>query len=227
MKKIFLFLAVGVMLFAACKPREEGLQCNVDPDSVFGQHYVAWDFQIWYALNENDMAYNDLLSMMNIDSNVTVLGYGLKVPYSDKAAVMAEALKAVVNYIDNDTNSYMPVWQDDVDSTSTLFFAYGFEAPDMTLPVLDGTEVEKAKTYYGPSGAIEVAMVFNKDAAERWAQITRENLGRNVVVMLGADREGRVLTAPRIMGEITGGRCSVVGLTVDEACALAKILNNK
>lgn len=223
MKKVFLFLAVGVLLFAGCKPRVS----DVDPDSVFGQHYTAWDFQVWSALNDSDEAYAALLSMMDIDSNVTVLGYGLKVPFSAKAVVMTEALKAVVNYIDNDTNSYMPVWQDNVDSTSILFFIYGFDAPDMTLPILDGTEVVKAKTYYSQSGGIEVAMVFNNEAADRLARFTADNIGRNVVFMLGEDREGRVLSAPRIMCGITGGRCSVAGLTVDEAHALVKILNNK
>lgn len=223
MKKVFLFLAVGVLLFAGCKPRVS----DVDPDSVFGQHYTAWDFQVWSALNDSDEAYAALLSMMDIDSNVTVLGYGLKVPFSAKAVVMTEAIKAVVNYIDNDTNSYMPVWQDNVDSTSILFFIYGFDAPDMTLPILDGTEVVKAKTYYSQSGGIEVAMVFNNEAADRLARFTADNIGRNVVFMLGEDREGRVLSAPRIMCGITGGRCSVAGLTVDEANALVKILNNK
>lgn len=223
MKKVFLFLAVGVLLFAGCKPRVS----DVDPDSVFGQHYTAWDFQVWSALNDSDEAYAALLSMMDIDSNVTVLGYGLKVPFSAKAVVMTEAIKAVVNYIDNDTNSYMPVWQDNVDSTSILFFIYGFDAPDMTLPILDGTEVVKAKTYYSKSGGIEVAMVFNNEAADRWARFTADNIGRNVVFMLGEDREGRVLSAPRIMCGITGGRCSVAGLTIDEAHALVKILNNK
>lgn len=223
MKKVFLFLAVGVLLFVGCKPRVT----DVDPDSVFGQHYTAWDFQVWSTLNDSDEAYAALLSMMDIDSNVTVLGYGLKVPFSAKAVVMTEALKAVVNYIDNDTNSYMPVWQDNVDSTSILFFIYGFDAPDMTLPILDGTEVVKAKTYYSQSGGIEVAMVFNNEATDRWARFTADNIGRNVIFMLGEDREGRVLSAPRIMCEITGGRCSVAGLSVDEANALVKILNNK
>lgn len=223
MKKVFLFLAVGVLLFAGCKPRVS----DVDPDSVFGQHYTAWDFQVWSALNDSDEAYAALLSMMDIDSNVTVLGYGLKVPFSAKAVVMTQALKAVVNYIDNDTNSYVPVWQDNVDSTSILFFIYGFDAPDMTLPILDGTEVVKAKTYYSQSGGIEVAMVFNNEAADRLARFTADNIGRNVIFMLGQDREGRVLSSPRIMCEITGGRCSVAGLTVDEAHALVKILNNK
>ncbi len=37
MKKVFLFLAVGVLLFAGCKPRVS----DVDPDSVFGQHYTC------------------------------------------------------------------------------------------------------------------------------------------------------------------------------------------
>lgn len=224
MKKVFLFFALGVLLFTGCKPNVT----DVDPDSVFGEHYDAWDFQIWYALNDSDLAYMKLLSMMNIDSTVSVLGYGLQLTSADTAAVMAQALEACMNYGDRDTTHvYKPVLLQAVDCYPVLLFAYGIAAPDTEQPILFGSEVVSAKTCYNRSGAIEVAMTFNKEAADRWAQITDENIGRNVVIMLGDDREGRVLSAPRIMSQITGGRCSVAGLSIDEAHALAKILNRK
>lgn len=228
MKKALLVVAAGLMLLSGCNHIQTTLQCDVDPDEVFGQHYDAWDFQIWYALNENDEAFRAILSTMDIDSNVTILGYGLMVQNADTAAVMAKAIEACSNYIDRDTNVYMPVWQDNVDNTSTLLFTYGFAAPDMEEPLLYGTEVELAQAQHTGVSGNELAIVFNREAAERWAQITHDGIGRNVVIMLGADREGRVLSAPRIMGEVTGGRCSVTGdFSDDETCALAAILNNK
>ena len=76
MKKALLFIAMGMLLFAACKPKDKDveLRCDVNPDDVFGQQYTAWDFQVWSTLNDSDEAYAALLSMMDIDSNVTVLG---------------------------------------------------------------------------------------------------------------------------------------------------------
>lgn len=224
MKKTVLCLALGVLLFAGCKPRVT----DVDPDSVFGKHYTAWDFQILCALNDNDEAYTALLSMMDIDSNVNNLGYGLGVDPADSAKIMAKALDACGKYVDIDTlQSYLPVWQQTDYGMAILLFSYGIEAPDMTLPIFDGMDIKLARTYYDKAGGVEVAMVFDKEAAERLARFTADNIGRNVIFMLGDDREGRVLSAPRIMCGITGGRCSVAGLTVDEANALVKILNNK
>ncbi len=224
MKKVFTLLAVGVMLFAGCKPRVT----DVDPDSVFGQHYTAWDFQVWSTLNDSDEAYAALLSMMDIDSSVNDIGYGLQVSPADTTEVMAKALDACRIYADIDTSQcYMPVWQQINDVKLVLLFAYGFNEPDTEMPILFGSEVKNARTYYDKAGGIEVAMVLNNEAADQWARFTADNIGRNVIFMLGQDCEGRVLSSPRIMCEITGGRFSVAGLTVDEAHALVKILNNK
>ncbi len=224
MKRVILHLAVGVMLFSGCKP----MVTDVDPDSVFGQHYTAWDFQVWSTLNDSDEAYAALLSMMGIDSSVNDIGYGLQVAPANMEAVMAKALDACGVYADIDTSqSYIPVLQQTNDIDPVLLFAYGFHYPDTDVPILFGSEVENVRTYYDKAGSIEVSMVFNKDAADQWARFTADNIGRNVIFMLGQDREGMVLSAPRIMCEITGGRCSVAGLSVDEAHALVKILNNK
>ena len=224
MKRVILLLAVGVMLFSGCKP----MVTDVDPDSVFGQHYTAWDFQVWSTLNDSDEAYAALLSMMGIDSSVNDIGYGLQVAHANMEAVMAKALDACGVYADIDTTQcYIPVLQQTDDVKPILLFAYGFHDPDTEIPILSGSEVENVRTYYDKAGSIEVSMVFNKDAADRWARFTADNIGRNVIFMLGQDREGMVLSAPRIMSGITYGRCSVAGLSVDEAHALVKILNNK
>ena len=224
MKRVFLFLAVGAMLFAGCNPRV----ADVDPDSVFGQHYTALDFQVWSTLNGSDEAYAALLSTMGIDSIVDNIGYGLQAAPADMAAVMARALDACRDYVDMDTSRcYTPVWLQTDGCKPVLLFAYGFHDPDTEMPLFIGTEVDNARPYYDKAGGIEVAMVLNKEAADRWARFTADNIGRNVVFMLGQDCEGRVLSAPRIMCGITGGRCSVAGLTVDEAHALVKILDNK
>lgn len=225
-----LFIAVaGLIAMAGCKTQDSRIQCDVDPDSVFGEHYDAWDFQIWYVLNDSDSAYNTLLSMMNIDSSVSDLGFGLRVAPADTAAVMVKALDACMDYVDkvDALHAYIPVWLQDEVCMPILLFTYGIAAPDTETPILLGSEVASAKTYYDRSGAIEVAMTFKKEAADRWAQITDENIGRNVAIMLGEDREGRVLSAPMIMAQITGGRCSVSGLSIDEACALAQILSER
>lgn len=224
MKKVFIFLAVSVLLLAGCKSKVT----DVDPDSVFGQHFTAWDFQVWSTLNDSDEAYASMLSMMDIDSSVNNIGYGLQVHPADMAAVMAKAISACADYVDKDASqSYKPIWQQADDINPVLLFAYGFHEPDTEVPILIGSEVESARIYFDKAGGVEVAMVFNEEATNRWARFTADNIGRNVILMLGQDLEGRVLSAPRIMCGITGGRFSVAGLTVDEANALVKILNNK
>ena len=151
MKKVLTLLAVGVMLFAGCKPRVT----DVDPDSVFGQHYTAWDFQVWSTLNDSDEAYAALLSMMDIDSSVNDIGYGLQVSPADTTEVMAKALDACRIYADIDTSQcYIPVWQQINDVKLVLLFAYGFNEPDTEMPILFGSEVKNARTYYDKAGGI-------------------------------------------------------------------------
>ncbi|MCB0509906.1 MAG: protein translocase subunit SecD, partial [Bacteroidetes bacterium] len=59
--------------------------------------------------------------------------------------------------------------------------------------------------------------------ANKWAQITGENVGKQIAIVL----DNKVFSAPNVNGQITGGRSSITGLDdFDEAKDLANILKS-
>lgn len=48
---------------------------------------------------------------------------------------------------------------------------------------------------------------FSEQGAEKWATMTRDNVGRNIAILL----DGKVYSAPRLMEEIKNGECMISG----------------
>ncbi|MDX1903609.1 MAG: protein translocase subunit SecDF [Thermonemataceae bacterium] len=90
-------------------------------------------------------------------------------------------------------------------------------------PLLGGDVVENAFRDYDPQKGYGVTMIMNIKGAQDWAKITKENIGKQVAIVL--DRG--VYSAPVVQGEITGGNSSISGnFTLEEAQDLATILKS-
>ena len=89
---------------------------------------------------------------------------------------------------------------------------------------LDGGVVTDAREEYSQHGAsAEVSMVMNASGARTWARMTADNVGRSIAIVL----DGYVYSAPRVNGEIEGGRSSITGqFTIQEAKDLADVLKS-
>ncbi|MDR1679805.1 MAG: hypothetical protein LBR81_08535 [Prevotellaceae bacterium] len=62
---------------------------------------------------------------------------------------------------------------------------------------------------------------LNKEAAEEWARITRDNISRNLAIVM----DGKVLMYPRVNAEITGGKMAISGnFNSDELLLIKSIL---
>ena len=71
------------------------------------------------------------------------------------------------------------------------------------------------------SGSYEVSMTMNSDAAAKWAKMTRDNVGKQVAIVL----DDQVYSFPTVHTPIEGGRSSITGnFTVEEAKEIAKKL---
>jgi SecD/SecF fusion protein len=79
------------------------------------------------------------------------------------------------------------------------------------------------KDYNQQSGGMPlISMSMNTEAAQKWKNITRENRGKCVAVVM----DNMVYSAPRVNGEIGGGQSQITGNFTDaEADALAAILS--
>jgi SecD/SecF fusion protein len=88
--------------------------------------------------------------------------------------------------------------------------------------VLTGDVVTDArKDVDRQSNTYEVSMQMNSEGASQWAQVTKANIGKFVAIVL----DNTVYSAPRVNGEISGGRSQITGnFSAKEAGDLANIL---
>ena len=89
---------------------------------------------------------------------------------------------------------------------------------------LDGGVVTDARVQYGNSGGSpQVSMSMNTEGANIWARMTKENIGRQIAIVL----DGMVYSYPNVQNEITGGSSQITGnFTLEEAEDLANVLKS-
>jgi SecD/SecF fusion protein len=89
---------------------------------------------------------------------------------------------------------------------------------------LTGKYVKNARPIMDPgTGQPEIEFTLNDEGAALFADVTKENVGRYLAIIL----DGEVKSAPVIKGQIPGGRGVIEGdFTVEEAYDLASVLMN-
>jgi len=92
------------------------------------------------------------------------------------------------------------------------------------LPALGGDVITNARDEFGQNQATaEVSMSMNAEGAQKWARITKENIGKQIAIVL----DNFVYSYPVVNQEISGGSSSISGnFTVTEAKDLANILKS-
>ena len=91
------------------------------------------------------------------------------------------------------------------------------------LADLSGDAVTDAKADFDQFGGPCVSMVMNTEGARKWATLTKQNIGRGIAIVL----DGYVYSAPRVNGEIAGGRSEITGnFTVEDTQDLANVLKS-
>ena len=90
---------------------------------------------------------------------------------------------------------------------------------------LDGGVVTDARVEYNDrqGGEPSVSMTMNADGANTWARLTKENIGRQIAIVL----DGTVYSYPNVLNEITGGVSSITGnFSIEEATDLTNVLKS-
>ncbi len=104
-----------------------------------------------------------------------------------------------------------------------LLYAIKAEGESAKAP-LDGSVVQDARANYSQKGSsAEVSMSMNSDGANSWEQLTGDNIGACIAIVL----DGRVCSAPVVNSKIAGGNSQITGdFTIQEAEDLANILKS-
>ena len=89
---------------------------------------------------------------------------------------------------------------------------------------LDGGVVTDARVQYGNTGGNpEVSMSMNAEGANIWARMTKDNIGKQIAIVL----DGMVYSYPTVNSEISGGSSQITGnFTLEEAEDLANVLKS-
>ena len=110
-----------------------------------------------------------------------------------------------------------------IGKTALLEFKIMDEHGNLGPTLLTGGALKKAQVGYGNLGEPQINFEMKPEGAIEFARITRENIGKQLAIVL----DGKVQTAPVIRTEIPGGTGSISGnYTVEEAKRTATLLNS-
>ena len=114
-----------------------------------------------------------------------------------------------------------------IDEKEQYFYLYAIKMTNRDgTPALGGDVVTDANAdFVQQAGRSEqqVSMTMNAEGAKAWARLTKENIGKAVVIVL----DDMVYSAPNVQVEITGGRSQITGhFTPEEAKDLANVLKS-
>ena len=104
------------------------------------------------------------------------------------------------------------------------FILYALKAKDEQRKAeLSNPQVKAAFSISNPNGAgFGVSVEFDEKGTEIWSKMTAANIDKCLAICL----DGRVMSAPKVMQEIKGGKTVISGdFSASEAQALAKILH--
>lgn len=88
---------------------------------------------------------------------------------------------------------------------------------------LGGDKIVDARKDISQTGQTEVAMNMNAEGARNWKNLTKNNIGHSIAIVL----DDVVYSSPNVQNEIPNGRSSISGgFTAEEASDLANILKS-
>lgn len=164
-----------------------------------------------------------LLSILQVYNGAgSVVGYA---NYKDTAQINRYLeMPEVIAELPNDLRLKWGVAPTELDPKKQTFELYGIKSTQRNGKApLEGDVVTDAQNQYDQYGHPAVGMTMNSDGARRWAQLTKQNIGKSIAIVL----DGYVYSAPRVNSEITGGSSEITGnFTPEEATDLANVLKS-
>jgi protein-export membrane protein SecD len=96
-------------------------------------------------------------------------------------------------------------------------------APNFIETGLTGKNLKQADVQFmSQTGKPEVGIEFDSEGSKIFAELTKENIGKQIAILL----DGQVISAPTVQAEITDGKAVITGdFTLDECKKLVQRLN--
>ena len=151
-----------------------------------------------------------------------IIGYA---NYKDTAAINKYlAMPEVAATLPRDLRLKWGVSPFEADPMKQTYELYAIKSTDRSGKApLEGDVINDAKDDFDQFGKPSVSMSMNQEGARRWAQLTKQNVGRNIAIVL----DNYVYSAPTVQNEITGGSSVITGhFTPEQSKDLANVLKS-
>lgn len=193
------------------------------PDSVDLAAAIKGDDATSSASLEQIKKEHPLLAILQVSGGQgSIAGYA---NYKDTAEINKYlSMPEVAATLPRDLNLKWGVAPTDLDPKKQTFELYAIKVTQRNGKApLEGDVVVDAKDQFDQYGKPAVSMSMNSDGSRRWAQLTKQNIGKSIAIVL----DGYVYSAPRVNSEITGGNSEITGnFTPDQSKDLANVLKS-
>ena len=111
-----------------------------------------------------------------------------------------------------------------IDEDGKIFELYAIKSTQRNgRAPLEGDVIVSATDDYDNNGRPSVSMTMNTEGARRWAQLTKQNIGKPIAIAL----DGYIYSAPNVQNEITGGQSQITGqFSQEDTKDLANVLKS-
>ena len=202
-------------------------QAEEEQSDILSEEISANDAQTDDAQMELYKKQNPLFSLLQLSqmNGNACLGFATS---SDMAVI--DRYLAIPQVADLFPAEFIPMWSAKPSSffnSDNVYELVAIKASsrDGKAP-LDGDVVTDARVSYSNQRTAAnptVSMSMNAEGANTWARLTRENIGRQVAIVL----DGAVYSYPTVNSEISGGNSEISGnFTVEEATDLTNVLKS-
>ncbi len=154
--------------------------------------------------------------------NLSVIGYASKRDMAEIDSLLNSDIAKQV--LPSDLKLYWEAKPAEFDKRGDIYALHAIRVsePSGKAP-LEGNVVVSAKDEFDQFNRPCVSMQMNSEGARRWAQLTKQNIGKAIAIVL----DNTVYSAPRVNGEIAGGNSQISGnFTIEDTKDLANTLNS-
>lgn len=217
-------------------PRLADLDNKLAQSLNLGKQYVEEEQELLKQIEQGGDSIEISKKLIDVRSKMETANHPLfsklqPLPNSQAAIAGFAAAKdtaAINSYINSDIakNILKGVslkWSVQANKDNGALTLYAIKDNNRGKAPLEGDVITDAKSEMDQYNNPVVSMVMNNDGDRKWAQLTKNNVEKAIAIVL----DGYVYSAPRVNGEIKGGRSQISGdFTLDETTDLANVLKS-
>ena len=217
-------------------PRLADLDNKLAQSLNLGKQYVEEEQELLKQIEQGGDSIEISKKLIDVRSKMETANHPLfsklqPLPNSQAAIAGFAAAKdtaAINSYINSDIakNILKGVslkWSVQANKDNGALTLYAIKDNNRGKAPLEGDVITDAKSEMDQYNNPVVSMVMNNDGDRKWAQLTKNNVDKAIAIVL----DGYVYSAPRVNGEIKGGRSQISGdFTLDETTDLANVLKS-